>query len=59
MNLNPFFFFIVFGAFMKLIWEIGIAIIILTGSLISVIAKLVIAIINKNNKNKGIKDENK
>ena len=59
MNLNPFFFFIVFGAFMKMIWEIGIAIIVLIGSLINVIAKLVIAIINKNNKNKGIKDENK
>ena len=59
MNLNPFFFFVVFGVFMKLIWEIGIAIIILTGSLINVISKLVIAIINKNNKNKGIEDENK
>lgn len=56
MNLNPFFFFIVFGAFMKLIWEIGIAIIILTGSLINVISRLIVAIINKN---KGIKDENK
>ena len=56
MNLNPFFFFIVFGVFMKLIWEIGIAIIILTGSLINVISRLIVAIINKN---KGIKDENK
>ena len=56
MNLNPFFFFVVFGVFMKLIWEIGIAVIILMGSLISVISRLIVAIINKN---KGIENENK
>ena len=56
MNLNPFFFFLVFGVFMKMIWEIGIAIIIWIFSLISVISRLIVAIINKN---KGIKDENK
>lgn len=42
---------------MEIDLEIGIAIIILTGSLINVISKLVIAIINKNNKNKGIEDK--
>lgn len=41
MNFNPFFFFMIFGAFVKIIWEVGMAFIVLAGQIIVAISSLI------------------